>query len=153
MKWKIYPSESETAQPTGNAAYRLILPRRLLEKYEESIALVPEVWIDRWDAFGGYIISYPVHNRELLNVVLIYPDDDQTEDSWRSTTEKRHVVTAFREWNLVLQVGLFWFRLPSSDGLTGECIGISNTQELLDKFLSSALSSGNANSEISIRRS
>jgi salicylate hydroxylase len=104
LKWKICPSESETAQPTGDAAYRLILPKRLLEKDEELLALVQQPWVKRWDGPNGHIIAYPVHNGELLNVVLIHPDDGMAEESWKSVTEKHHVVTAFKGWDLVLQV-------------------------------------------------
>jgi salicylate hydroxylase len=109
LKWKICPSESETAEPTGDAAYRLILPRRVLENDEELLALVQQPWVKRWDGPNGHVIVYPVHNGELLNVVLIHPDDGLAEESWKSVTEKHHVVTAFEGWDLVLQVSLFLF--------------------------------------------
>jgi salicylate hydroxylase len=104
LKWKVCPSESETAQATGDAAYRFVLPRQLLETDEELKILVEEWWVKRWDGPGGHIIAYPVHNRELLNVVLIHPDDDQAQESWINVTEKHHVVTAFQGWDPVLQV-------------------------------------------------
>jgi salicylate hydroxylase len=107
LKWKICPSESETAEPTGDAAYRLILPRQLLEKDEELLALVQQSWVKRWDGPNGHIIIYPVHNGELLNVVLIHPDDGLAEESWKSVTEKHHVITAFKGCDLVLQVSQF----------------------------------------------
>jgi salicylate hydroxylase len=107
LKWKICPSESETAEPTGDAAYRLILPRQLLEEDEDLLALVQQSWVKRWDGPNGHVIVYPVHNGELLNVVLIHPDDGLAEESWKSVTEKHHVVSAFKGWDLVLQVSQF----------------------------------------------
>lgn len=104
LKWKICPSESETAQPTGDAAYRLILPRQLLEKDEELIALMQQSWVKRWDGPHGHVIAYPVHKCELLNVVLIHPDDSQAEESWKSVTEKHHVVETFKDWDPAIQV-------------------------------------------------
>jgi salicylate hydroxylase len=109
LKWKICPSESETAEPTGDAAYRLILPRQVLENDEELLALVQQPWVKRWDGPNGHVIVYPVHNGELLNVVLIHPDDGLAEESWKSVTAKHHVVTAFEGWDLVLQVSQFLF--------------------------------------------
>lgn len=108
LKWKICPSELETAQSTGDAAYRLILPRQLLEKDDELLALVQQAWVKRWDGPGGHVIAYPVHNRELLNVVFVHPDDeDRAEESWKSMTEKHRVVAAFQGWNSVLRVSRF----------------------------------------------
>jgi salicylate hydroxylase len=103
LKWKVCPSESETAQPTGDAAYRLILPRALLEKDEELLALVQSSWVKRWDGPGGHVVAYAVHNHELLNVALIHPEDHHAEESWTSMIEKHHVVAAFQGWNRVLQ--------------------------------------------------
>lgn len=102
LKWKVCPSELEKAQFTGDAAYRLILPRSLLEKDEELLPLVQTPWVKRWDGPRGHVVAYPVHNYETLNVVLIHPDED-AEESWTSTTEKHRVVAAFQEWNSVLR--------------------------------------------------
>jgi hypothetical protein len=40
-------------------------------------------------------------------VVLIHPDDGLAEESWKSMTEKHHVITAFKGWDLVVQVSQF----------------------------------------------
>jgi salicylate hydroxylase len=102
LKWKVCPSELERARPTGDAAYRLILPRQLLENDKELLALVQNSWAKRWDGPHGVAMAYPVHNYELLNVVLLHPDE-HAEESWTSTTKKHHVVAAFQGWNTVLR--------------------------------------------------
>jgi salicylate hydroxylase len=102
LKWKVCPSQLEKAQFTGNAAYRLTLPRSVLEKDSELLSLVQNPWVKRWDGPRGHVVAYPVHHCEILNVVLIHPDED-AEESWTSTTEKHHVVAAFQDWDPVLR--------------------------------------------------
>lgn len=102
LKWKVCPSELETAEFTGYAAYRLILQRKLLENDANLLALVQSKWMTRWDGPQGHIIAYPVHNRGILNVVLHHPDTD-AEESWTATTEKKNVAAAFANWDLALR--------------------------------------------------
>ena len=103
LKWKICPSELERAQSTGDAAYRLTVARELMGDDEELLALVREPWVKRWDGPDGHIIAYPVHNYEILNVVLTRPDDGSAEESWTSWTDKSHVVSTFEGWDPVLR--------------------------------------------------
>lgn len=102
LKWKVCPSETERAQPTGDAAYRLVLSRELLEEDEELLTLIQDSWIKRWDGPRGHSVAYPVHNHELLNVVLIHPDEN-AEESWAFTTKKNHVIADFQGWNPTLR--------------------------------------------------
>jgi salicylate hydroxylase len=102
LKWKVCPSEMERAQPTGDAAYRIVLSRQLLEKDEELLALVQHPWAKRWDGPRGIVMAYPIHNFELLNLVLLHPDE-YAEESWNSTTQKHLVVADFQEWNSVIR--------------------------------------------------
>ncbi|RDW57349.1 hypothetical protein BP5796_12799 [Coleophoma crateriformis] len=99
IKHKICPPEACQAESTGEAAYRLTIPRQLLENDDELLSLVQCSWSHRWDGPGSHVVVYPVRNHQLLNVVLIHPDDGQGKESWTTVTEKHHVVTAFRAWN------------------------------------------------------
>jgi len=101
LKWKVCPSKLERASPTGDAAYRLVLPREKLENDEELLDLVKTPWAKRWDGPAGTVMSYPIHNFELLNLVLLHADE-HAEESWNSTTGKRHLVEDFRGWNGVI---------------------------------------------------
>ena len=100
LKWKVCPSELETAEFTGHASYRFVLPRKLLD--DSLLPLVQSNWIRRWDGPHGHIIVYPVHDGELLNVVLVHPDSD-AEESWTSTVDKQSVIAAFKHWDPVLR--------------------------------------------------
>ncbi|KAG0645562.1 FAD-dependent monooxygenase [Hyphodiscus hymeniophilus] len=102
LKWKVCPSKLERAQSTGEAAYRLVLSRQLLEKDEELLALVQRPWATRWDGPRGKIMAYPIHNFELLNMVLLHPAEN-AEESWNSTIQKHHVLADFQAWNSVVR--------------------------------------------------
>ncbi|KAH7308986.1 hypothetical protein B0I35DRAFT_441139 [Stachybotrys elegans] len=86
--------------PTGEAAYRFTLDRSLLESDAELLALVQHSWATRWDGPARHVVAYPVRNHQLLNVVLIHPDDgDISGESWTSVTEKENVVADFEGWD------------------------------------------------------
>jgi salicylate hydroxylase len=104
LKDKIRPSESEIVQPMGDAAYRLCFERQLFDNDADLLDLVQVMWIKRWDGPSGHVIAYPIHNREMLNVVLMHPDDGLAEESWKSMTEKKYVINAYEGWDPIIQV-------------------------------------------------
>lgn len=59
------------AIPTGDAAYRIMLPRSVMEKDPELKELVDEPQATRWLGPDRHIIAYPVRKHELFNVVLL----------------------------------------------------------------------------------
>jgi salicylate hydroxylase len=101
IKHRICSPEALHAKSTGEAAYRFTIPRNRLEAVadESLLALVQRPWARRWDGPAGHVVAYPVRNHQLLNVVLIHPDNDQTEESWTTITEKENVAAAFSGWN------------------------------------------------------
>ncbi|RYP11133.1 hypothetical protein DL765_007882 [Monosporascus sp. GIB2] len=102
IKPKVCPPEAAKAQPSGEAAYRFTLPRELLESDEELLSLVQRPWATRWDGPSRHVVAYPVRNHQLLNVVLIHPDDGHAEESWTSVTDKQNVVANYQGWNSTL---------------------------------------------------
>lgn len=102
---KVVPAEACKAEPTGEAAFRFTLPRKLVEGDEELLALVQRPWATRWDGPASHVVAYPVQDHRALNVVLIHPDIDYgygNEVSWTTVAEKRHVVEAFKAWSPIL---------------------------------------------------
>lgn len=99
IKQKVCSPEACKAQPTGEAAYRLTLSRKILETDKELLELVQRSRAKRWDGPGSHVVAYPLQNHEVLNVVLIHPDDSHEEGSWTTVAEKRHAVAAFQDWN------------------------------------------------------
>ncbi|RYP85126.1 hypothetical protein DL769_001030 [Monosporascus sp. CRB-8-3] len=104
IKPKVCPPEASRAQPTGEAAYRFTLDRSVLESDEELLALVQRPWAVRWDGPSRHVVAYPVRNHQLLNVVLIHPDDGQAHavESWTSVVDKQDVVADYQGWNPTL---------------------------------------------------
>ncbi|KAB8274461.1 hypothetical protein BDV30DRAFT_225863 [Aspergillus minisclerotigenes] len=87
------------AIPTGDAAYRIMLPRSVMEKDPELKELVDEPQATRWLGPDRHIIAYPVRKHELFNVVLLHPDGHGVEESWTTKGSKQEMVDNYRGWD------------------------------------------------------
>ncbi|KAI9148931.1 hydroxybenzoate hydroxylase NtnJ [Paramyrothecium foliicola] len=103
IKSKVCPPEAAQATPTGEAAYRFTIPRASLESDETLLAMVQRPWATRWDGPARHVVAYPVRNHQLLNVVLIHPDDGRAAESWTTVADKANVVADFKGWDTRLQ--------------------------------------------------
>ncbi|KAE8325769.1 FAD/NAD(P)-binding domain-containing protein [Aspergillus sergii] len=61
------------AQPTGDAAYRILIPRKDLENDSDALELLGSNVGMRWMGPGGHIMAYPIKNNALYNMVLLHP--------------------------------------------------------------------------------
>ncbi|OGM50559.1 salicylate hydroxylase, partial [Aspergillus bombycis] len=91
------------AIPTGDAAYRIMLPRSAMENDPELKELVDEPQATRWIGPGRHIIAYPVRKHELFNVVLLHPDGHGVEESWTTKGSKQEMVDNYRGWDRRVQ--------------------------------------------------
>ncbi|KAJ5899613.1 Monooxygenase FAD-binding [Penicillium taxi] len=91
------------AIPTGDAAYRMLLPRSVMEQDPELKALIDEPQATRWLGPGRHIIAYPVRNYELYNVVLLHPDSKDAEESWTTKGSKQTMLDNYKGWDPKLQ--------------------------------------------------
>lgn len=87
------------AIPTGDAAYRIMLTRSVMEKDPELKELVDEPQATRWLGPDRHIIAYPVRKHELFNVVLLHPDGHGVEESWTTKGSKQEMVDNYRGWD------------------------------------------------------
>jgi salicylate hydroxylase len=87
------------ATPTGDAAYRIMLPRSVMEKYPDLKDLVNEPQATRWLGPDRHIIAYPVRKHELFNVVLLHPDGHSVEESWTTKGSKQEMIDNYRGWD------------------------------------------------------
>ncbi|KAE8167616.1 hypothetical protein BDV40DRAFT_312063 [Aspergillus tamarii] len=85
--------------PTGDAAYRIILSREMMEKDPELKALLNNPIATRWVGPHRHIIAYPVRNHELFNIVLLHPDDHDAEESWTTTASKQSMLRQYNGWD------------------------------------------------------
>lgn len=91
--------ESNLAQDTGDAAYRVTIPREKLLNRPELLRLVDESVSYRWMGPGGHIMVYPIRNHQLFNMVLLHPDRRDTEESWTATGPKSHMMEFYSGWS------------------------------------------------------
>jgi len=91
------------AIPTGDAAYRIMLPRSTMEKDPELKKLVEEPQATRWLGPARHIIAYPVRNHELYNVVLLHPDRQEVEESWTTKGSKQAMIDHYAGWDPIVR--------------------------------------------------
>lgn len=62
------------AEPTGQAAYRVMLPRAKMEHDPEMMALLDSDQVTRWIGERRHWITYPIHGRQIYNMSSCQPD-------------------------------------------------------------------------------
>ena len=91
----------DKVRETGDAAWRVVLTAEqiyqtrdteLIGTLEKSVGL-------RWMGPGGHIMCYPIRNHKLLNLVLLHPDKEGTEESWTTKGDKKEMLEFFKNWN------------------------------------------------------
>ncbi|CAI7657435.1 unnamed protein product [Penicillium glandicola] len=87
------------AIPTGDAAYRIMLPRQIMEQDPELKKLIDEPLATRWLGPSRHIIAYPVRKHELYNVVLLHPDGHGIDESWTTKGSKQAMVDNYDGWD------------------------------------------------------
>lgn len=90
---------SMKAIATGDAAYRIMLPRSIMERDHELKELIDAPQATRWLGPGRHIIAYPVRKHELYNVVLLHPDRQEVEESWMTKGSKKAMVDNYSGWD------------------------------------------------------
>ncbi|KAF7176004.1 hypothetical protein CNMCM7691_000855 [Aspergillus felis] len=91
--------DATKAVPTGDAAYRIMLPRSAMENDPELKQLIDEPQATRWIGPYRHIIAYPVRNHQLYNIVLLHPDRTDVEESWTTRGSKQMMVDDYRGWD------------------------------------------------------
>ncbi|KGO74770.1 Monooxygenase, FAD-binding [Penicillium italicum] len=87
------------AVATGDAAYRIVLPRNIMEKDPELKKLIDEPQATRWLGPSRHVIAYPVRKHELYNVVLLHPDGHGIEESWVTKGSKQAMIDNYLGWD------------------------------------------------------
>jgi salicylate hydroxylase len=90
-----------TVKPTatGDAAYRIILPRSKMLSNPELKLLVDTPKATRWIGPARHIIAYPVRNHQLYNVVLLHPDRGTVDESWTTRGSKQQMIDDYAGWD------------------------------------------------------
>lgn len=125
-------NHKDHATPTGDAAYRIMIPKDKLEHDEYALQLLQSGTGMRWMGPGGHIMAYPVKNNTVYNVseseksntavrvirktklahnfskmVLLHPqktpDQDAAEESWTRKGDKKEMLDFYKAWTPEVQ--------------------------------------------------
>ncbi|OGE48846.1 hypothetical protein PENARI_c025G03859 [Penicillium arizonense] len=99
IRSRLLEDSSLKAIPTGDAAYRIMLPREIMEKDPELKELIDQPEATRWLGPSRHIIAYPVRSHQLYNVVLLHPDVQGSEESWTTKGSKQAMVDNYDGWD------------------------------------------------------
>ncbi|KAH8664831.1 putative salicylate hydroxylase [Ilyonectria robusta] len=94
--------DSDIAIPTGDAVFRLILPRDLMAHDPELLKCVTDATVRRWVGPGGHIVAYPVRNHQLYNIAMAHPDRGGLEESWTTRGSKEMLLKEYEGWDPLL---------------------------------------------------
>ncbi|KAE9376350.1 FAD/NAD(P)-binding domain-containing protein [Stipitochalara longipes BDJ] len=92
-------------RPTGDAAYRVLIPRSKLEGNKNALELLNTNIGMRWMGPGGHVMAYPLRNNTLYNIVLLHPHEPQsrspspTDESWTRKGSKTEMLSCYASWN------------------------------------------------------
>ncbi|KAK0908141.1 hypothetical protein LTR57_016952 [Friedmanniomyces endolithicus] len=92
-------------QDTGDVAYRILVPAKLLLEDPTMAHLVNNPWAVHWMGPEGHAVGYPLREGELYNIIIDVthssdlgeplPDEGQV---WKSARSNAELVERFRDW-------------------------------------------------------
>ncbi|RAH64856.1 FAD/NAD(P)-binding domain-containing protein [Aspergillus aculeatinus CBS 121060] len=91
----------DICQPTGDAAYRIMIPKDKLQGDKRALELLNHNVGMRWMGPGGHIMAYPIKNNTVYNMVLLHPQKPgaSNEESWTSKGDKQEMISFYSKWN------------------------------------------------------
>lgn len=103
-------TEGDTIQdrpcPTGDAAYRLLVPREKVQNDPELLAMLDRNVAMRYMGPRGHIMAYPLRGNTMYNMVLIHPakaTGTADEDVWTTAGDRREMMDFYRNWSPKIQ--------------------------------------------------
>jgi salicylate hydroxylase len=103
--------------PTGDAAYRVLIPKEKMQGDERALELLKQNVGMRWMGpggmlgsfagipldlpFPGHIMAYPIKNNQVYNMVLLHPQkpNASNEESWTNKGSKEEMMDFYSHWN------------------------------------------------------
>ncbi|KAJ5294076.1 salicylate hydroxylase [Penicillium antarcticum] len=91
---------TDTCQPTGDAAYRIMIPKGMMQGDQRALDLLNHNVGMRWMGPGGHIMAHPTKNNTVYNMVLLHPQKLGTsnEESWTSKGDKQEIISFYHDW-------------------------------------------------------
>ena len=96
----------DRSQPTGDSAYRILIPREKLDHDPEALKLLDANVGMRWMGPNGHIMAYPIKKNQLYNMVLLHPSQpgtDSEQESWTRKGDKHEMINFYKDWCQIVQ--------------------------------------------------
>ncbi|ETS79361.1 hypothetical protein PFICI_09214 [Pestalotiopsis fici W106-1] len=97
------------AIPTGDAAYRCLIPRETMTQDQQAMELLQHNVAQKWIGPDGHIMAYPVKSNQAYNVVFLHLAEDETstqegkETPWTTTGDKKEMMSFYKSWSPLIQ--------------------------------------------------
>lgn len=99
IRGKILGDDTDVAVPTGDAVFRVVLTRDIMQSDPDLIPFIEEKKAIRWVGPGRHIIAYPVRNHEVYNMALAHPDRGRVDESWTTVSSKKNLLSEYEGWD------------------------------------------------------
>jgi salicylate hydroxylase len=99
-------SSADRPRPTGDAAYRAVIPASLLREHDDLRPLLETPEMTSWMGPRRHIMGYCIRNREEYNLVMVHPDSskaDSEEESWTLEGSAEKMREAFADFEPRIQ--------------------------------------------------
>ncbi|CAK7212665.1 hypothetical protein SEUCBS140593_001579 [Sporothrix eucalyptigena] len=90
-----------SVEDTGQAAYRIMIPREKMEHDPEMLALIDSNQVTRWIGAKRHWIAYPVHGKTIYNMSSTQPDEHfaaAPSATYTTTGSKADMVSVFQDF-------------------------------------------------------
>ncbi|KAJ4301272.1 hypothetical protein N0V90_003363 [Kalmusia sp. IMI 367209] len=98
---------TDSAIPTGDAAYRVLIPRETIQHDKEALAMLDQNVGMRYMGPGGHVMAYPVRNNTLYNMVLLHPAQEhishEAGESWTRKGNKAEMLDFYKDWSPLIR--------------------------------------------------
>ncbi|TVY43045.1 FAD-dependent monooxygenase, partial [Lachnellula occidentalis] len=95
--------------PTGDAAYRLLIPRERIQHDEMLLKMLDQDVAMRYMGPGGHIMAYPVMRNTVYNIVLLHPAKATTkvaDNAWTTKGSRKEMMTFYSGWSPAIKAWL-----------------------------------------------
>ncbi|CAK7229012.1 hypothetical protein SCUCBS95973_007073 [Sporothrix curviconia] len=90
-----------SVEDTGQAAYRIMIPREKMQHDPEMLALLDSNQVTRWIGAKRHWIAYPVHNKTIYNMSSTQPDEHfaaAPSATYTTTGSKADMIGVFNDF-------------------------------------------------------
>ena len=99
IRSKMLGDHSNAAMPTGEACFRITVPRKLMEEDEKLLPFIDGNAATRWIGPDRHVIAYPVSNHQLYNIATAHPDRRGVDESWTQKSSRTELLKEYEGWD------------------------------------------------------